>query len=380
MEVFVNIKEKRSWLEVDLQQLVKNYQIYKSKLPQDTEIVVVTKADAYGHGDVRVAWKLIQEGVRFFAVSNIDEAVAFRDAGIESEILILGYTSPKHAKTLASNNITQAIVSEEYANALIETGYTIKCHLAIDTGMGRIGVRPDDLSHCDSLIRELSTKLRLTGIFTHLCVADSAKEEDIEFTKKQLNLFRDVAESVRDLKLPYIHCLNSAGGLQYTKSEKYSHINKIVRLGIILYGLKPSEDIRLPEGIKPIVTWKSVISLVKTVIPGDTIGYGRTFKVDHPMRIATIPTGYADGYNRLLSNKGYVLINGKKAPIVGNVCMDQIMADVSDIPEAKMAHEVVLLGASGGIEITADDMADMIGSIGYEVMCDVSKRVQRYYL
>ncbi len=342
--------------------------------------MIVTKADAYGHGDVRVAWKLIREGVSLIAVSNIDEAIVLRKAGVEAEILILGYTSPKHAKTLVSNNITQALVSKEYAYELKETGYPVKCHLAIDTGMNRIGIRAENAEKCEALIRDLYGTLELTGMFTHLCVADSTVEEDIEYTSKQLDLFNVIAKRVSYLRLPFVHCLNSSGGLQYADSDKYTEINKIVRLGIILYGLKPSVQVVLPEGIKPAVTWKSVISLVKDLYPGDTIGYGRTYKAEKRLRVATISTGYADGYNRLLSNKGFVLIEGKKAPIIGRVCMDQLMVDVTEIPEAQMGHEVILLGRSGNLEFTADDMATMVESIGYEIMCDISKRVQRYYI
>lgn len=378
MEVFVNIKEKRSWLEVNLNQILANYTIYKRQLPIDTSVMIVTKADAYGHGDVRVAWKLIQAGINFIAVSNIDEAIVLRDAGVECEILILGYTSPKHAKTLYNDDITQAILSKEYAYALIETGYPVKCHLALDTGMGRIGIRATELKDCEMFIRDIYIKLNLTGLFTHLCVADSTLYEDVVFTREQLLKFKRVVECVKDLKLPFIHCYNSSAGLAYCNTE-YKYISKIVRVGVLLYGLKPSNDVIIPKGIKPAITWKTVVSMVKDMEPGDTIGYGRTYKVDRPMRVATIPTGYADGYNRLLSNKGFVLIHGKKAPILGNICMDQMMVDVTNIPEAEMATEVVLLGRSGNIEYTADDMAEAIGSIGYEVMCDISKRVQRYY-
>lgn len=380
MEVVVNINDKRSWLEVDLKQIVQNYRIFKQQLPPTTDVMIVTKADAYGHGDVRVALKLIKEGISFIAVSNIDEAIVLREAGVEAEMLILGYTSPHHAQTLYSNGITQALVSKEYAYRLVETGYPIKCHIAIDTGMNRIGIRASNVDECEAFIRDIKNKLNLTGIFTHLCVADSNSFEDENFTKFQLDSFDTIANRIQDLQLEYIHCMNSAGGLKYSFSSQYEKISKIVRLGIILYGLKPSSSILLPNRVGPAITWKSVISVIKDVYPEDTIGYGRTYKVDKPMRVATIPTGYADGYNRLLSNKGFVLISGKIAPIVGNICMDQFMVDVSNIPEAVMASEVVLLGKSGSLEYTADDMSGIIGSIGYEVICDISKRVQRYYL
>ena len=186
-------------------------------------------------------------------------------------------------------------------------------------------------------------------------------------------MFQNIATRVADLNLS-CHCMNSAGGLWHE-----STVSCFLRLGIILYGLKPDYMNTMPEEIKPALTWKSVVSMVKDVKPGDTIGYGRSFVVDHPMTIATIPTGYADGYPRLLSNKGYVLINGKKAPIVGRVCMDQMMVDVTDILDVKYESEVVLIGESGDETITADDLAQMIGTIGYEIVCGISKRVDRVY-
>lgn len=176
------------------------------------------------------------------------------------------------------------------------------------------------------------------------------------------------------MNLPYIHSLNSAGGLWY-----HDHISNLNRLGIILYGLKPDNTNILPKGIKSVVEWKSVISMIKTVKPDATIGYGRSYRVKNKMRIATIPTGYADGYNRLLSNKGYILIHGKKAPIVGRICMDQFMVDITHIPEAKEYDEVILLGKSENEVLTADDMAQLIQSIGYEVVCDIGKRIPRVY-
>lgn len=199
--------------------------------------------------------------------------------------------------------------------------------------------------------------------------------EQNEFTEKQIKLFEEIATRVSDLNLSYCHCMNSAGGLWHN-----SDVSCFARLGIILYGLKPDYMNTLPDGIEPALSWKSVVSMVKEVKPGDTIGYGRSFIVEHPMRIATVPTGYADGYPRLLSNKGWVLINGCKAPILGRVCMDQMMVDVTAISDVEYESEVVLLGKSGNEVITADDLANLIGTIGYEIVCGISKRVKRIYI
>lgn len=380
MEIIVNQMERRSWIEIDLDQIKNNYLIYKSSLQTDAEIMAVIKADAYGHGDVHIAKWLSEQGCRLFAVSNIDEAVGLRNAGINGEILILGYTSPKYAKTLAYLDLTQAIVSEEYAEALSQTGQRVKCQFAIDTGMNRIGLDGDNPNSCEQTIRKYVGSLIVEGLFTHLCVADTETDDAKEFTLGQIRKFKAVADSVHDLDLPLIHCCNSAGGLFYLQDNPdFEGIGKIVRLGIILYGLKPGSNNLLPEGIKPAMTWKSVVSMVKNVQQGETIGYGRSFKVERYMKIATVTTGYADGLNRLLSNKGFVMIEGRRAQIVGRICMDQIMVNVTDIPDVKMGSEVVILGKCGELNYTADDMAKDLGTIGYEVICNISKRVQRFY-
>lgn len=364
---------RRCYVEIDLSILLSNLHIYQSHLLDCTDIMAVVKADAYGHGDRIVAKILSDNGIRHFAVSNIDEAIHIREAGAEGQIFILGFTPIDRAEELIKYNITQTLLSEEYADRIVETGLPIRCQFGIDTGMRRIGLNADDLNECEKAIREYAKRLQLDGIFTHLCVADNPEQD--EFTNKQIRLFEEVCDRITDLKLPYLHCMNSAGGVWY--KSKYS---SFARLGIILYGLKPDYLNKLPDGIEPVMSWKSLVSMVKKVKPGDTIGYGRTFTVEQPMAIATIPTGYADGYNRLLSNKGWVLINGHRAPIVGRVCMDQMMVDITGIPSVKLGTEVVLMGKSGEEQITADDLAHLYGTIGYEVVCGINKRVDRVYL
>ena len=359
---------ERSWVEINLEQLKKNIEIYKSYQPASRKIMAVVKADAYGHGDIEVAQTLDSIGVKHFAVSNIDEALHVRSV-TDGEILILGYTPIDDARKLVENDITQTLLSEEYAEHLLFSGFPVKCQFAIDTGMRRIGLNADDIDMCEHVIRKYSN--HLTGLFTHLCVADTPNQN--EFTKKQIEKFEMVCDRVSDLSLS-CHCMNSAGGLWHEAKSAYS------RLGIILYGLKPDFMNKLPDGIEPVLSWKSVVSMVKDLKIGDTIGYGRTYVVEKPIRLATIPTGYADGYSRLLSNKGWVLINGKKAPIVGRVCMDQMMVDVSGIDDVDIGTRVVLLGQSDNEIITADDLAHLYGSIGYELVCGINKRVKRIYL
>ncbi len=370
---------RRSWAEVDLSQLCENYRIYRSAICDGMNVMAVIKADAYGHGDVRCALALQEDGVDIFAVSNIKEAIKIREGGVRGEILVLGYTPVELWKEILRYDITQTLVSEEYAEALSCVAQEkIKCQFAIDTGMNRIGLDAELPDDCDRVIRKYANLFSLNGIFTHLCVADGDSESEVGFTDRQRALFAGVAERIADLDLKYIHCMNSAGGLFHSTTKGYR--GDIARLGIVLYGLKPDRSNTLPEGIMPVLTWKTVVSMVKTVKAGETIGYGRTYSVDRDMKIATLPTGYADGYNRLLSNKGYVLIKGKRADIVGRVCMDQMMVDVTDIADVAMGDEVILIGNSGCESITADDMAELVGTIGYEIVCDISKRVDREYV
>ncbi len=354
---------KRSWVTVDLAQLRENYRICRSLISPRREIMAVVKANGYGHGAVPVAKELQTAGCRNFAVASLDEALELRSAGIAGQILILGYTPASAAGELIAGDITQALLSEEHARSFAADG--VKAQFAVDTGMNRIGLDADDPEACAGIIRRFAGKFRLTGLFTHLCVADTPEEN--EFTALQMEKFKHVASLVRDLKLPHIHCMNSAGGLWHEP------FGDLVRLGIILYGLRPDRASTLPPGIRPVLEWHSVVSMIKTVRPGETIGYGRTFRATEEMRVATIPTGYADGYDRHLSNCGSVSIRGRRAPIVGLVCMDQIMADVTGIPEAEFEDEAILLGDG----YDADDMARQIGTIGYEVVCGISPRVPR---
>lgn len=369
------VTNKRCWTEINLSVLKNNYQIYKSLLPLKTKIMAVVKADAYGHGDCEVANVLQTEGVTDFAVATLEEAISLRHAGIKGQILILGYTPLDFAQQLIDYDITQTIVDENHAALLSNFNKNIKVVFSLDTGMNRIGIDADNPDYCERLIREYTSKLQINGIFTHLCTADSTDVESVCFTACQIKKFENIANKIKDLKLPYIHCLNSAAGLWHKSS-----LSAYARLGIVLYGLKPDFQNKLPKEIKPVLSWYSVVSMVKNVFPGETIGYGRSFSVKIPMKIATICAGYADGYNRLLSNKFYVLINGKKAPIVGRVCMDQMMVDVTEIENVELGSKVILLGKDGGEVITADEMANSIGTIGYEIVCNISKRVKKYFV
>lgn len=362
---------KRSWVEINEAQLVQNYRAYAAALPTGIQLWAVVKADAYGHGDVHVARLLQKEcGARLFAVATVNEAVRLREAGITGIILVLGYTPPEDFPLLAAHDISQTLLSEDYAALFAaHAPRDIRAHVALDTGMNRIGFPTQDPDATARIIRTYAERVRIEGIFTHLCVADSKESDDIAFTEGQIARFAAVADRLSDLHLPHIHCLNSAGGITAVP------FGNGARLGIILYGLHPSADVLLPAGIRPALTWKSVISAIHTARPGEFVGYGRTFAVTRDTRVATVPTGYADGYSRLLSGRGRVKVRGGWAPVIGRVCMDQMMIDVTDIPDAALYDEVTLIGEG----YTADDMARDAGTIGYEIVCDISARVPRVY-
>ncbi|WP_295073852.1 alanine racemase [Ruminococcus sp.] len=372
---------KRAWAEISLPKLRKNVEIIRGLNSAGTEIMAVVKADAYGHGDEHIVRCLAEQcGIKYFAVSNLDEAIAVRKFAPDADILILGYTPPEYAHEIASYNIIQGVVSTEYAQELVKnTPAPIRCHIKIDTGMGRIGLKHDTPEACAAEIEAMMKidKLSVEGIYTHFAVADSDDPDNIAYTDKQEKFITDTYDVLvsHGIKLKHLHFMNSAATC-YRNSSR----STLSRAGIILYGLHPDVSLDIPEGLEPLMELKAVISHVKTVNVGDCISYGRTFVADHEMRIATVTIGYADGYSRLLSSKGEMLVHGKRCRIVGRVCMDQLMIDVSDVPEAKSGDIVILIGEENGDRITADDLAQIYGTIGYEVVCGISKRVPRIYI
>ncbi len=370
---------KRAWAEISLSALRKNVETIRGLNASSTELMAVVKADAYGHGDECICRCLAEDcGVKYFAVSNLDEAIAVRGFCLDAEILILGYTPPEYAHEIAQYNIIQGVVSTEYAQALTgSTDETIRCHIKIDTGMGRIGLKHDTPESCCDEIAQLCEMdgLHVEGIYTHFAVADSKKSDDIAYTEMQEKFILDTYDCLvnRGISLPHVHFMNSAA-----ICSRNSGRSTLARAGIILYGLHPDVDLEIPCELEPIMELKAVISHVKTVNEGDCISYGRTFSAKEGMRIATVTIGYADGYSRLLSSKGEILVHGKRCPIVGRVCMDQLMIDVSDA-DAEAGDIVTLIGRDGNQRITADELASIYGTIGYEVVCGISKRVPRTY-
>ena len=366
---------RRTWAEIDLNALIHNFNTIKDITK--TPLMAVVKANAYGHSVGDIAPVLEQNGAEYFAVSNIDEALQLRDIGIKKPILILGYTPAEYAKVLSDNNISQCVYSAEYADTLSQNAVndkvTVNIHIKLDTGMSRLGfnVREDSLSEIDDAIKSASLdNLIFEGIFTHFAVSDRSNRNEDGFTDAQYNRFINSVEQFKQngLNPKIVHCSNSAAIIR--DSDK--HLD-ICRPGIILYGLSPSDAPQLKCNLIPVMTLKSVVSMVKEINEGDTVSYGRTFKADKKIKLATIAAGYADGYPRVLSNKGYVLINGKKAPIAGRVCMDQMCVDVSDIENVKMGDEVILFGK----DLSVDILAKMANTINYEIVCGISPRVPR---
>lgn len=369
---------KRCEALISLDAISENLENFRRFVPDKSELMCVVKAACYGHYDRAIAPYLQQKhGIRYFAVSNITEAVRLRECGITGDILILGWTDPDEAQRLKDNNIIQAVTELSYAKALSTRlhGGSVRCHCAVDTGMTRIGVR-GDTRHCADEIEKISRleNISLEGVFTHFAVADSDGEDNCAYTDAQqekLNAVADELES-RGVSLKHRHFMNSAAGV-YRPDAK----STLARLGIILYGLMPNTAKAVPFELAPVMTLRAKISMIKTVEAGAAVSYGRTYTAKKPTKLATITCGYADGYPRLLSNKGYVLINGKKAPITGRICMDQFMCDVTDIENVTVGGYATLIGRDGDELITADDIADMTGTIGYEIVCGISARVPR---
>lgn len=369
---------RRTWAEIDTDALIHNLKIVKSAA--NTPVMAVVKADAYGHGVKTIAPLLQQNGADSFAVSNIEEAIELRECGIVKPVLILGYTPCEYACELAKNDISQCVYSLEYAKLLSQNadkcGVKVKIHIKIDSGMARLGFdcRDDSLRGIGDAVAAAGLyNLKLEGIFTHFAVSDRNDMQEDGFTNAQYSRFCKVVEYFENhgLHPRFKHCCNSAAlCLDFDK-----HLD-MCRAGIVLYGLTPSADLKLPQDFIPVMQLKSVISFVKQINSGDTVSYGRTFKAEKDMRIATISAGYADGYPRLLSNKGYVLINGQRAPIVGRVCMDQLCVDVTNIPDVKMGDEVLLFGK----DLPVEELASLCGTINYELVCGISPRVKRIYI
>lgn len=376
---------KRTWAEISLNAIEHNYNVIRNKVADDTKVCCVIKADGYGHGAVELSQIYEKLGADFFAVSNIDEGIEIRKSGSKLPIVILGYTPVSEAINLAAYNISQAVFSLEYAKELsekcVEEDCICKMHIKVDSGMSRIGFMCQEFPRDEYSIEEICEacclpNLEVEGLFTHFCVSDE-DAEGREFTNKQYENFIHVRDSLkkRGVDISVVHCSNSGAIEDYPET-----CCDMVRAGIILYGLAPSSKLADRLDLVPAMTLKTVVAFVKEVQKGATISYGRTFTADRKMKIATVPIGYADGFIRQNAKDGYMMVNGKKAKIVGRICMDQTMLDVTDIEDVKTGDEVVVFGTGENGEPTADSIAENTGTINYETVCLVGKRVPRIYI
>ena len=364
------------WAEVNLDNIKFNLNQVKKNVPEETLIMAVVKADAYGHGVIPVAEAAVEAGADRLAVALPEEGRELREAGFELPIQILGEVLPGQVSILVNNELIPTISKIETVELLNrlaeEKGITKKVHVKVDTGMGRIGVFPDNAV---DFIKEIMSfkNIEVEGLMTHFAKAD---EEDKEYTYNQWDQFQMVIDRLAEenIEIPIKQAANSA-----TIIDLPHMALNMVRPGIMMYGLRPSHEVDQDFTLKPALSWKAKIVYLKEVPPGTGISYGATYITEDKAKIATIPMGYADGYSRLLSNKGEVLVNGQRAPIRGRVCMDQFMVEVTHIDDVEIGDEVVLIGKQGDSEFSATEMADIIGTINYEITCDITKRVPRIY-
>ena len=371
--------EERVLAIVDLDAIASNIKNIRAKVDKNSGIIGIIKADAYGHGSVETAKVLLDNGADWLAVAVVDEGLNLRKNGITAPILLLGYTPELRLNDVINNGFIQTVYSYDTAKKLSDAasalGKKAVIHIKIDTGMGRIGYRVNEESADEIVKISKLPNIDVNGMFTHFSTADEA---DKSYTVEQYNKFvkmNDMLEE-RGLHIPVKHAANSAAIMDFDNM-----MFNMVRPGIILYGAYPSDEVKKENlSLSPAMSIKTHVSYVKDVNEGDSISYGRKYTAPSKRRIATIPVGYADGFIRAYSNGGKVLVRGEYAPIVGRICMDQFMVDVTDIDGVEVNDEVVLMGRQGDKEITADFIASVLDTINYEVFCTLSKRVPRQYI
>lgn len=371
-----SLEYHRSFVRVDLSAIRSNFDALKDILRPETKTMAIVKANAYGHGSVRVAREL-ESRADYFAVAALEEAMELRENEIKKPILILAYTSPSQYEELINNDIIATVYSLDEAKLLSQTaeklGKKAVIHVAVDTGMGRIGFFDNEESI--GIIEEISALpyIEIEGVFTHFACADMSDKTSALHQKERFDNFIRALES-RNINIPIKHASNSAAIIDLDCNYD------MVRMGISLYGLYPSDEIMAERiNLTPAMEVVSHVIHIKDVEPGIGISYGHTYVTAEKRRIATVCIGYADGFNRAFSNKGYVLINGKKAPITGRVCMDQIMVDVTDIDDVRVGDDAIIMGENHGATITAEELGAMCGSFNYEVICTFMPRVTRVY-
>ena len=376
-QIVVMRAERPTWVEIDLSAIGNNTRRLKSLVGPRVRLLATLKADAYGHGALKVARTVLHNGASMLGVATVSEAAPLRNAGISAPILVFGYVPLWQMREAVRLNLTVTLYALESAHALsraaLTLGQIMKIHVKIDTGMGRLGVRAEQIDEILTLLQEIVALpgIELEGIYTHFAMADA---QDLTHARMQLARFQDVLRVVeaKHLRPPLVHAANSAATLILPEA----HFD-MVRPGIALYGMDPSAEVRLPEGFRPTLSFKTQVAQVKVIPAGECISYGCTYTTDRPTRVAVLPVGYADGFRRAPANWGTVLIHGQQAPLLGNICMDQCMVDVSHIPQVRMGDEVVLIGRQGTATLSAEQVAQRLGTINYEVVAEILARVPR---
>ena len=366
-----------TWVEIDLNALRHNLLAIRKWVGPQIKILGIVKADAYGHGDYEVSRVLLSNGVEMLGIAILEEGIQLRDKGIKAPLLLLGGIFEEQIDTVIQYGLTPTVYDLKLAEVLSKKANyfnkIVKVHVYVDTGMGSIGMKYNKAVEFVKSLEDMKN-LFIDGIYTHCSCSD---EKESECTNLQIKRFRDILAALDTLKvcIPLRHMANSGAILGYPES----YFN-MVRPGLSLYGLYPSEDVSRDVGIKPVMSFKTRIIHIKDMDAGDVVGYGRTYRIAKPTRVATLPMGYDDGYSRLLSNQGKVIIRGKKASIIGRVCMDQCFIDVTDIKDVSVGDEVVLYGNQGKETISIGSVAKQLNTIPYEVICSISNRVPRIYI
>lgn len=365
-----------SWAEVDLEAIRQNVRSFQKHVGNTVQVMAVVKANAYGHGAVPVAKAALEAGATRLAVHRVTEGIELRQAGISAPILVFGYTPPPAAGEFIKWNLTPGMMTIEFAQALSNLaaaqGQVVPVHVKIDTGMSRFGLMPQEAVPYLTTVKEM-VGLQIEGLFTHFATADSC---DQTWVLQQIQVFDQViaASKASGIDIPLVHAANSAATMKYPQA----HYNA-VRPGIAMYGMDPSSEWEPVFELHPALTFKSRVSRVRDLPVGSGVSYGRTFVTSQPTRAALVSVGYGDGYHRILSNKGVVLVHGQRVPVIGRVCMDQFVIDVTGVPDVQQDDEVVLVGRQGNERISAEEVGRLAGTINYEVTTGLLPRVIRKY-
>jgi alanine racemase len=362
------------WAEVDLRGISENVALIKKEVGPQTQVMAVVKANGYGHGAVNAARAALRGGASWLGVSSVAEGIELREARLDAPVLNLGYTPTEAAQEAIDARLSLTLYDASNLRQLqnLRTARPIRVHIKVDTGMHRLGASPEKALELVEAVSK-DRHFELEGIFTHFAVAD---EDDPAFTRKQLEeflLFRDKAKAIT--KVGLVHAANSAGLLRFPDARL-----DLVRAGLLIYGVRPRREWSDLGGLRPALSWQTIVTNVVNLEAGESVGYGRTFTAQKSgTRVATVACGYADGLNRKLSNRGKAIVRGRLVPIVGTISMDQAALDVSELPEVQLGDTVTLIGRDGEASWTADDTAEALGTISYEVLCAISARVPRQY-